>query len=346
MLKIYPNSLIYVHAPGDYSTGGVELLHQLVDALRNHGRKAYIVYYGNDTQTITKAYSHYNIEIKQNAEIDDNFRNIEIYTETNVKSLKKNVRKTQKMIWWLSVDNYYVSNENHLGLYDMFVWDKRLAWGMFKHRLKRLLKFRKNEFIGNVSLVEFVLKGYSFGYQCEYIKSFLHKFGILKPLGLSDYINIDFVDKLKVIQKRNRVLYNPSKGYKFTKRLMEIAPDIEWVPLKGYSREQLLEVISQAKLYIDFGNHPGKDRLPRECAMGRCCIITGMRGSAAYYKDLPIPSEYKFDESVIDISEVIKKIRSTLAHYDTAIDDFAKYRNSIKMEKCVFEDEVMRIFSC
>jgi len=35
---------IYVVAPFNYSTGGVELLHQLVDYLRNRGQDAYIVY--------------------------------------------------------------------------------------------------------------------------------------------------------------------------------------------------------------------------------------------------------------------------------------------------------------
>lgn len=346
MLKLYSDSLIYVHAPGDYSTGGVELLHQLVDSLRNNGRDAYIVYYGNKTTAITESYTRYNIKIKQNNEIVDSNHNVEVYTETNAKSLKRNTRQTQKMLWWLSVDNYYVSNENHLGFFDMLLWNRTLAWNMFKHRTKMILKCQSNDFFGNVSLLDFAFKGHLFGFQCEYIKKFLRKFGIFNSVKLSDYINLDFVDNMVTSRKENLVLYNPTKGLEFTKHLIDYAPDIEWVPLKGYNREQLLNIIGRAKIYIDFGNHPGKDRLPRECAMGDCCIITGKRGSAAYSDDLPIPEEYKFNDSVMRVGEVIKKIRETLENYEFAIGDFAKYREIIRSEKIIFEAEVKRIFNC
>ena len=39
---------------------------------------------------------------------------------------------------------------------------------------------------------------------------------------------------------------------------------------------------------MDFGFHPGQDRLPREAALLKNCIITNREGSAAFYKDVPI----------------------------------------------------------
>jgi len=44
------------------------------------------------------------------------------------------------------------------------------------------------------------------------------------------------------------------------------------------------------KLYVDFGKHPGKDRMPREAAVHGCCIITGRRGAAGNPFDIPIPN--------------------------------------------------------
>jgi len=346
MLKISSDSKIYVHAPGDYSTGGIELLHQLVDFLRTNGKEAYIVYYGKNTYNVLSAFSCYDIRIKQEEEIEDNNKNIEVYSETYTRALKQNNRKTQKLIWWLSVDNYYKANELSLGVYDMAIWNWSYAWGIIKHRAKILLKQHKNEFANKVSILEFVRKGYTFAYQCAYIKHFLRKFGVLHPISLSDYINTEFSENINIEQKEDIVLYNPSKGYEFTQRLMAAAPDINWVALKGFAREELVEILKRAKIYIDFGNHPGKDRLPRECAMNGCCIITGTRGAASYYDDIPIPQTYKFNEKEARVEDIIKKIRDTLENYDTAISDFIFYREKIKGEKHIFEEEIRGLFDC
>ena len=46
--------------------------------------------------------------------------------------------------------------------------------------------------------------------------------------------------------------------------------------------EQVVDLMSESKVYIDFGNHPGKDRIPREAVINGCCVITGVRGSARF----------------------------------------------------------------
>ena len=46
--------------------------------------------------------------------------------------------------------------------------------------------------------------------------------------------------------------------------------------------------------YIDFGPHPGMDRLPREAALAGCIVITNREGAAAHDEDVPLPPEYKF----------------------------------------------------
>ena len=46
---------------------------------------------------------------------------------------------------------------------------------------------------------------------------------------------------------------------------------------------------------MDFGFHPGQDRLPREAALLKNCIITN-REELSFYKDMPIAEEFKFIE--------------------------------------------------
>ena len=119
---------------------------------------------------------------------------------------------------------------------------------------------------------------------------------------------------------------------------------MSWIPLENLNRAELISLIQSAKLYIDFGNHPGKDRLPRECAINGCCIITGKRGSAAFFEDVPIKNKYKFDQTKKSIETIIKRIRWILSNYEQAIFDFSDYRNKIKIEKEEFVKQVFQLF--
>ena len=59
------------------------------------------------------------------------------------------------------------------------------------------------------------------------------------------------------------------------------------------SPEQVQAMLKKAKVYIDFGGHPGMDRIPREAALAGCIVVTNREGSAAFRQDVPIPSQYK-----------------------------------------------------
>lgn len=145
-------------------------------------------------------------------------------------------------------------------------------------------------------------------------------------------------------QKSNKVLYNPKKGYRFTKRIIKRANDLEWVPIKNLTTTQVKELLLQSKVYIDFGNHPGKDRFPREAAMCGCVIITGKRGSAKFCEDVPIDDVFKFKDSRKNINKIVTKIKECLNNYDTKNKKFENYRNYIKGEKEQFKKDIDTIF--
>ena len=110
------------------------------------------------------------------------------------------------------------------------------------------------------------------------------------------------------------------------------------------SRTQMIETLQRAKVYIDFGNHPGKDRIPREAAILGCCVITGKRGSAAFYEDVPISDEYKFDDKDENIYRIIHRVRDCLENYAERDKDFEHYRRVIRDEPSKFIADLRKIF--
>lgn len=107
------------------------------------------------------------------------------------------------------------------------------------------------------------------------------------------------------------VVYNPIKGMHFTDEIVRRANSnqrkggITFTPIgKGpggrerMTGEEVAALLRRAKVYIDFGPHPGMDRLPREAALAGCIIVTNRRGAAGNETDVPIPSRFKFGEQI------------------------------------------------
>lgn len=298
-----------------------------------------MIYHGTKEHVVPDAFSKYTVKLSE--KIEDHNENIEIIPETMVHiSFKRN--NTQKAIWWMSVDNYY--RINNCSIYDSYKWNKKFGIQLLLKKLYRYIK-GYNSFKNTIRLKDLkLLKCYHF-YQSEYARIYLLNNGFSEIFPLEDYINTDFSNNKQNCLKKNIVLYNPAKGYKFTNKLISLSnsSEITWMPLKGLSRAELVQILQQAKVYIDFGNHPGKDRLPRECALNGCVIITGKRGAAFYYKDIMISDEFKFDESNIEI--ILKKIKNILDDYETYYEKQHNYRSHILIEKNEFEQEIQNLFN-
>ena len=122
--------------------------------------------------------------------------------------------------------------------------------------------------------------------------------------------------------------------------------DLKWIPIENMTRQKVRETMLRAKIYVDFGYHPGKDRMPREAAMCGCCIITGKQGAAGFSDDLYIDeAKYKFNQCERDIPNIVEKIREVLGNYDSEIQNFSSYRERISEEKAQFENDVLKLFS-
>jgi hypothetical protein len=170
--------------------------------------------------------------------------------------------------------------------------------------------------------------------------------GISNLTYLSEYINNDFLEsRFDVNRKQDIVTYNSKRGYMFTKKIIKNAKNIKFIPIINMKRNEVIELLKNSKVYIDFGSFSGKDRLPREAAILGCCVITGKKGSAKYFEDVPILEEYKFEDKEENIYLILNKIKDCLKNYNIRYKDFENYRNIIKKEPENFINNLKKIFN-
>lgn len=327
--------MIYITCPAGIATGGPTLAHQLCRFLLDNGIDARMFYYGrrNIKKPVHCKYEHFKNPyiIKLDKETTETI----VFAEANTPMVKK-YKKAKKYIWWMSVDNYYLNLARSI---DRVL--KSLGW--YNPNLdvckKRMEKYTRNLLLDD-SIKHLV--------QSEYANIFLQSYNVRKDRisVLSDFIEDDIVscgleNKRK---KENVVLYNPAKGYEYTKKIIDKMPNVKFVPLAGMTTEMMKEKLCTAKVYIDFGNHPGKDRIPREAAICGCLIVTGLRGSAGNDIDIAIDRKYKFEDKDSNIVAISQLIQDLLLNYDSHYDDFREYRKKIINEKVEFEREALLIF--
>lgn len=310
MIVINSDTRFYILCPQNFTTGGVETLHQLSFKLRALGIKAYMVYFPETKEPVIpeqyiQKYSPAFVDV-----VDDEENNVLIIPEIYIDHSLDKYTKIKRVIWWLSVDNYLVQT---------------LA------RKAPDLRFVKMRNFYNLV-------------QSAHTNAFLVRHGVTVHGYMSGYISPAFIEEKIDRPKSDIVLYNPKKGFEFTSKLLKAAPDINWMPLQNMNPMEVKEAFLSAKVYIDFGNHPGRDRFPREAAVTRCCIITGTRGSAAFYEDLPIPNEFKFKEAASDAGDIVEKIKTCLAGYEKQIHHFHIFHETVKGEERKLETDIKTLF--
>ena len=329
---------IYVLCPSNTKTGGTELLHQLVWQINSLGGNANIVYFNDSYKnvTITKGFERYVNSFLTPNDIEDQEGNAVVIPE-NSPRLLGNVHNCTKYFWWLSVDNFV---RYHTGVHGA-IFEKGAFLGVLCSVKRIFAKTYMNDAnLINLSDYHLCQSYYAIDYVSKKIKAD-------RIFYLSDYINDIYIDGFKNIyfdRKENVVLYNPKKGYSFTKKIIKHTPNIKWVPLQNMSTQEVQQTLKNAKVYIDFGNFPGKDRFPREAAMSGCCVIIGNKGAASYIDDFPIDKRYKFKNDNSCIPSIISCILDCFDNFETNFNNFKTYRNAISAEKSEFIADVKKIF--
>ncbi len=316
-----PAKTIYVVCPSDAVTGGPEVLHQLVHELKRIGLDAFISYFPFDAPQVTPVeYRKYKVPIGQ---ITDSQQNVVVIPEVLTGLIRK-FRSAQVAVWWLSVDNYF-------GSYSV----STLARAARSFQLLLLGRRVPLFFLGRARHFT----------QSYYAQQFLREHKLNGEM-LSDYVSEEHCTSDVCSRSREDfIVYNPKKGYGVTSLLINACPEFRFVALQDLSISEVRLLLGGAKVYIDFGHHPGKDRIPREAALAGCCLITGLSGSAYYNQDVPIPSDYKFDHQCPElITQFRHLVGDIFVNFRAHQNRFDEYRNTILGERLRFSAEVRDAF--
>ncbi|MGO4969932.1 hypothetical protein ACTQ42_06545 [Streptococcus alactolyticus] len=323
---------IYVYCPANNKSGGPELLHQLCYLLNERGINCFMVYYGTKAgvDNVHPEFKKYHTIEASDESIKDEKSNLIIVPEASIFHLNK-FTNAKKAIWWLSVDNF-------------------TKWATPMGRLKDrgILRMYSRPITMFKAWRTVQTSDYHFCqsfYSKEYVTK-VQKIPENRVFMLSDYLSENYLmcDCKKIQNRQNSVAFFPRKGYEITKKLMELAPDLDWKPVENMTSEQVQDLLSSCKVYMDFGHFPGKDRVPREAAMCGCCVITGRFGASKYAEDVPINDKYKFEKPLQSADEIIALIKNCFENYDINVKDFDSYRDIIKKEKQVFIKQVEDLF--
>lgn len=328
--------IIYVYSPSNVITGGSELLHQLCNSLNNKGYKACIVYYPNKNSKIPLPYKHYNLSKIEN--VKDESQNVLILPEAFI-DLGFRFKQIKKVHWWLSVDNFFILSILFISpLIYLRLWPVLFLKSMvtkvkyFFHILKTKRTICLSySYILDSKIINLV--------QSKYAYEFLNMHNFKNIYFLSDYINKSF-SASNIVERENVILFNPKKGIEFTKILIKKFPKYKWIPIENMTYDQVNSLMSKSKLYVDFGNHPGKDRMPREAVLSGMCIAVGNQGSAAYFEDVSILDKYKFNELDFDFTRFENTIDSIFENFDAEYSNFLDYKKLIEDSESIFENEV------
>lgn len=324
--------LFYVIAPANVTTGGPELLHQLVYELNQMDLDAVIAYdrrsKNNMEPSIPQQYKRYVSEFITADSIPDTKDSYVVIPETRPFYVKQ-FKNATTIFWWLSVDFFKIQCDPKYKFENQGI----------PQAIKALMLQTKKRAFASIKKAPIHL------YQSEYARQYAISHGIAPSalIKLSDYVNDDYrtgIDYLSFSNRKQNVLYNPKKGRRYTEQLIKLAPNLHWIPLQGYTNQQLVSLMKESMLYIDFGFHPGKDRLPREAAACGTCVITGKQGAAAFENDYPIPEWASINQADVSPIEVVQTIKHVLNNYEQLIEEFSPYRSMIKGEKEVFKADL------
>lgn len=327
MISYTNTSKVIIFCPPKKVTGGPEALHQLSNKLYKLNFDNVFMYYVPKCRNAkAKNYSIY--KTKEISVVEDHPENILIIPES-MTFLIKEYPKSQKIIWWLSVDFYKILMDYRIRKQFFFTKlfykqdDKEYHFEPLPNVYQWAQSYRSGVYLKNYNISE---------NQIDYV---------------CDYINPIFLENKQAIQKdltNKTILYNPKKGKEKILALIEASPDLKWIPIQKMNAVQIKDLMSKSLLYVDFGENPGRDKMLRESVSQDCCIISGKNGSSAYYEDLMIPEDYKFNFSENKISEIIEKIKDVLENYPQHIPQFKTYKDMVLNEEYTFEKKLQEIF--
>jgi hypothetical protein len=262
--------------------------------------------------------------------------NVVVYPETYVYEMS-GVKLARRMCWWLSIDNSLTFMAERM-------WHRSQATPLEKARqvavpYARMWKNRVNPGMlrKDRDVVHLVQSSYAWAFVAT-------RFDVVPSL-VSDYTpNAEFQGALEVPRHRQLVTYNPAKGGHIIEAVKAQCPSsIEWRPIVGMTRAEVVATLQSCGVYLDLGHHPGKDRMPREAALSGALSVVARRGSGAFFADVPVPWEHKITPGDGEVTAAAMLPR-LIDNFDAEVAKQDGYRATILNERSRFKNEVEDVF--
>ena len=325
-MLLYPNSKVYIFCAGGIRSDSIELCHRLCSQLIRLEVDANMVYVPvtenfDPDNPINPAYESFRVPYTY--DVEDLTQNILIVPET-LTSFLYSLKNIRRVIWWLSVDNFF----RDIALKAVSHFDDLLSLPMAK-----FFCFQKYD------------EDIEHWTQSEYAKKFLrvNKVPDEKIYYIGDCISPTLVrmhNEVDINKKNDTVIFNSATSSKIMPKLQERMKDIDWKAIQDAPAQDAPKLLAESKIYVDFGDFPSKEMMPRRAAMLGCVVVTGKRGAAGNNIDVNILPEFKFGETEEDLPRIEKKIRDTLKNFKDAYSKQRPFRDKILGEKRNFERNI------
>lgn len=181
--------------------------------------------------------------------------------------------------------------------------------------------------------------------QSRYAMEFLRQRNVHERHWLTDYIPSSAFKTGTPGLRLPIVAYNPKKGMEITQSLIARCGELPiWLKLEGLSQNEMRDLLQAASIYIDFGGHPGRDRIPREAALSGAIVITGRRGAAAFSDDVPLPDRFRLDEQApnfeIGAASLVNGLLTSERNFLDASTEQEGYRRWVSLNRENFMREI------
>eukprot|EP00960_Hanusia_phi_P036718 752483-Hanusia_phi.AAC.1 len=314
----------FVAVPAYMETGGPEALHQLCDMLRRQGREAHMLYLGPMERieeldwwvrmgeqgeskeamkrclisgNITAKYSYLSCQVARR--LPSGPCEVLVLPEVWTRYVDV-IPEVRKVIWWLSVDN---------------------NGGGFQE-------------FGRSDIMHITNSHYGLRY--------LREMGASDALLVNDYVpssaHLLSRSSSSSLEKEDIIAFNPRKGLDTTMKVMAELLSKKWedrmpvfVPVQHLKHS--FSLLNIAKVYLDFGHHPGQDKIPREAAMAGCVVLTGRQGSADFFDDVPLPDMLKFESPTRSIDQLFLLVRQILANHSGCQKHMQRYVEMVRAQE-------------
>jgi len=330
----------YVACPLGDRTGGPEALALLVHSMRMRGVEAHLI----PMRNFRGRKPHPDYDYLNYSVVDDMPRSDDahlVLTEVSpIESRAQLQRTADKNVWmlWLSVNNspipaarYYRANEAASSFWpagqgqsmseNLWSTDDREIAGSFPtvreaarrtggaslaHARAWAVQYASIRYAQSV-----VRRRINFGTQSYYGQGFIRT-----RLERDSFLLTDFPrrsQKPHPPKERNLVAYNGAKGRYRLPDLQELVPNAQWVAIQDMSFDQVCHTLARASLYVELGNLPGRDRLPREAAMCGTPTVLLARGAGYAWNDFPLGQRYRIPYTTDWAPNMAEVVREVLA---------------------------------